>query len=55
MKKIIMVLMLLISIPVSLCAQENTVVRKLSPFLKMLLLTRRFYINLDDGNKLRLR
>ncbi len=52
MKKIILVLMLFTSIPVSLCAQEKNTAGKAFSIPENVIMPRRFYINLDKGNKL---
>ncbi len=52
MKKIIIVLMLFTSIPVSLCAQEKSAGNKVFSIPEDVVITRRYYINLDKGNKL---
>ena len=52
MKKMISVLMLLASIPVSLCAQTNSKSDKAFEIPKNIIIMRRFYIDLDKGNKL---
>lgn len=52
MKKILSVLMLLTSIPASLCAQTNSKADKAFDVPSNIVITRRFYVNLDKGNKL---
>ena len=52
MKKIIIVMMLLTSIPGSLCAQLDNNANKPFEVPSDIIISRRFYINLDKGNKL---
>lgn len=52
MKKIMVVLMLLTSIPVTLCAQEKSSSDKAFSIPDDIVIIRRFFINLDNGNKL---
>jgi hypothetical protein len=52
MKKFTWVLMLAMSIPVSLCAQKKSGSDKAFEVPDNIIITRRFYINLDKGNKL---
>jgi len=52
MKKIIIVLMLLVSIMSELCAQSNSKADKAFEVPSDIIINRRFYINLDKGNKL---
>ena len=52
MKKITLVLMLLVSIPVSICAQKKSAGDKAFEMPENIIVMRRFYIDLDKGNKL---
>lgn len=52
MKKIISVLMLVMGITVNLCAQTTTASDKAFQVPENIIITRRFYINLDKGNKM---
>ena len=52
MKKFTLVLMLAISIPVNLCAQKKSASDKAFEIPDNIIISRRFYIDLDKGNKL---
>ncbi len=52
MKKCISLLMLLISIAVNLCAQSINIANKTFEVPSDIIINRRFYVNLDKGNKL---
>ncbi|HEV8084551.1 MAG TPA: hypothetical protein VGP55_15190 [Chitinophagaceae bacterium] len=52
MKKIIMVLMLFVSITPNLCAQSNSNADKAFKVPENIIIHKRFYINLEKGNKL---
>ncbi len=54
MKKTISVLMLLISITGNLCAQTNSKSDKVFEVPSNIIINRRFYIDLDKGNKLKI-
>jgi hypothetical protein len=52
MKKFTLVMMLAISIPASICAQKKSAADKAFEVPDDIIITRRFYIDLDRGNKL---
>ncbi len=52
MKKFTLVLMLSISVPASICAQKKIAADKAFEIPDNIIITRRFYIGLDKGNKL---
>ncbi len=52
MKKIILFLMLATSVPVSICAQKISAADRAFEIPDNIIITRRYYINLEKGNKL---